>query len=110
MAKVRKRTWTDAKGEQSAWVADYIDEKRRRHIRTFKTRREANTWLDETKIESRQGVHTPASESVTIAEAGQLWLAEPEREELEASTGSSVWTEPLIPSYDIPPYSIASHD
>ena len=86
MAKVRKRIWTNSKGEQTAWVADYFDQNKKRHIRTFKTKRAATAWLDETKVEVRQGVHTPASESITIAEAGKLWLEQAETARLEAST------------------------
>ena len=34
---VRKRTWKNAKGEpQTAWVVDYVDQKGKRHIKTFK--------------------------------------------------------------------------
>ena len=37
MAKVRKRTWTNSKGEQTAWIADYFDQAGKRHIKTFET-------------------------------------------------------------------------
>jgi hypothetical protein len=35
MAKIRKRTWTNSKGEQTAWIADYFDQDRKRHIKTW---------------------------------------------------------------------------
>ena len=46
MAKVRKRTWRNKAGEQTAWIADYFssgpDGKPRRHIETFKTKKDAD--------------------------------------------------------------------
>jgi integrase len=74
MAKVRKRTWSNAKGEQTAWIADYFDQDGKRHIKTFKRERQAKAWLVEAQHEVTQGVHTPASASITIAEAADLWL------------------------------------
>ena len=38
MAKVRKRTWRNSKGEQTAWIADYFDQAGKRHIKTFDPR------------------------------------------------------------------------
>ena len=33
---VRKRTWTTRKGEErEAWIIDYFDQRRERHIETF---------------------------------------------------------------------------
>jgi hypothetical protein len=33
---VRKRTWTTAKGiEKEAWIADHVDQKGNRHLKTF---------------------------------------------------------------------------
>jgi integrase len=90
MAKVRKRTWTNKAGEQSAWIAQYCspgpDGKPKRHIETFKTKKEAAAWLARTVVEVQQGLHTPASSSITIAEAGEQWIAQAEMDGLEAST------------------------
>jgi integrase len=90
MAKVRKRTWRNKAGEQSAWIAQYSspgpDGKPQRHIETFKTKKEAAAWLAQTVVDVRQGVHTPASSSITVAEAGELWITQAETDGLEAST------------------------
>jgi integrase len=91
MAKVRKRTWKNKAGEQTAWIADYFDQggkdgKPVRHIKTFKTKREAADWLARTQVEVQQGVHTPANLSLTVDEAGELWIAQGETDGLEAST------------------------
>ena len=50
MATVRKRTRIAANGEEKiSWVADYFDQHKKRHIRTFKTRKAADAWLVETR-------------------------------------------------------------
>lgn len=87
MASVRKRTWKAASGEaKTAWVADYFDQSGKRHLKTFGTKKAADTWLVTTRHEVVQGVHTPERDSITVAEAGALWLERGEREGLERST------------------------
>jgi integrase len=71
MATVRKRTW---KGEKTAWVAEYLDQDGKRHIKTFQRERQAKAWLARTQHEVAQGTHTPESTSITVAEAARLWL------------------------------------
>jgi hypothetical protein len=78
MAKVRKRTWENKDGKQTAWIADYSDQAGKRHIKTFPTQKAAKTWLVETQHEVKQGVHTPVRTSVTVAEAGESWIAQAE--------------------------------
>jgi integrase len=40
---VRKRHWTNAKGEQQeVWVVDYKDQHRRRHLKTFQQKKRAD--------------------------------------------------------------------
>lgn len=86
MSTVRKRTWTNKVGEKTAWVTDYFDQAGRRHIKTFETKKAAVAWLDEAKIEVKRGVHTPENSSITVTEAGELWLAQSAADGLEAST------------------------
>src|SRR4051794_22761330 len=91
MAKVRKRTWmTKTLGEHTRWIADYFapgpDGKRKRHTKSFKTKKEATAWLANTVVEIRLGTHTPAHKSPTVLEAGQAWLAQAETDGLERST------------------------
>ena len=41
---IRRRYWTNAKGEQKeAWIADYVDQHGKRHIKTFKEPEEPPT-------------------------------------------------------------------
>lgn len=87
MANVRKRKWTTAKGEvKTAWVADYFDQERKRQIKTFDHKREADAWLVAARGEVARGVHTPESGSITVAEAAKLWLEKGALERLERST------------------------
>jgi integrase len=86
MAKVRKRTWTNSKGGQEAWIADYRDQAGERHIKTFNTKREASAWLVTAQGEVARGVHTPENASITVAAAAEIWIERGELENLERST------------------------
>jgi integrase len=86
MATVRKRIWQSGGEERTAWIADYFDQDGKRHIKTFSTKKAGTAWLVETQHEVKQGIHTPASTSITVAEAGELWIAQAETDGLEAST------------------------
>jgi integrase len=72
---VRKRTWVTAKGEtKEAWVVDYVDQAAKRHLRTFDKKKAADAFHVTVRSEVREGVHTADSDSITVAEAGRLWL------------------------------------
>jgi integrase len=86
MARIRKRTWTNSKGEQTAWIADYLDQKGKRHIKTFARKKDADDWLTTARHEVKQGIHTAAAGSITVAEAGERWIAQAEADGLERST------------------------
>lgn len=83
MASIRKRTWG---GGKTAYVADYTDQHGKRHIKTFSTKKAADAWLVAARHEVSHGVHTPASASLTVAEAGALWIEQGEIDGLERST------------------------
>jgi integrase len=84
---IRKRTWTTSKGERKeAWICDYTDQHGERHIRTFERKKDADAWSATAKIEVRRGTHTADSKSVTIREAGDLWIESAERNGLERAT------------------------
>jgi integrase len=84
---VRKRTWKNPKGEtQEAWVVDYVDQNGKRHIKTFSKKKEADAHHVTVKVEVRQGTHTPDSTSVTVEEAGKLWIQTAEANSLERTT------------------------
>jgi hypothetical protein len=58
----------------------------RRHIKTCRTKKEADSFLVHARHEIVRGVHTPESTSITIAEAARVWLEKGELEHLERST------------------------
>src|SRR5918995_4942432 len=86
MASVRKRTWRSGGQEKTAWVVDYFDQEGKRRLKTCRTKKEADEYHTTCSWEIRQGIHTPASTSITLAEAVALWLEHGEAEELEAGT------------------------
>jgi integrase len=72
---VRKRSWIAPNGERKeAWVVDYRDQHGDRHIKTFARKKDADAYHAKVAVDVRAGVHTPDSQSVTIAEAASLWL------------------------------------
>ena len=43
---IRKRVWTSGKGEQTAWVVDYKDQKGTRRLKTFAKQKDAKAWWE----------------------------------------------------------------
>jgi len=84
---VRKRTWKTAKGpEKEAWIVDYVDQRGERHIQTFDRKKEADEYHATVRVDVRQGIHTPQSKNITVAEAGDDWIAFVTLEGRERST------------------------
>jgi integrase len=84
---VRKREWTTSKGEaKEAWVVDYVDQAGKRRLKTFAKKKVADNFAATANVEIRAGVHTADSASVTVGEAGKLWIETAERDGLERTT------------------------
>jgi integrase len=84
---VRKRSWNTAKGVQKeAWIVDYVDQADKRRIKTFSKKKQADAYAATVTVEVRQGLHTPDSQSITIAEAGERWIRSGEANQLERAT------------------------
>ena len=84
---IRKRIWTTSKGEEKqAWIVDYVDGTGKRRLKTFARKKEAENYSATANVEVRAGIHTADSASVTLAEAGKLWIATAEKNQLERST------------------------
>jgi len=84
---VRKRTWKTSKGEQrEAWVADYVDQEGKRHIETFDRKKDADEYRSKVNVSVKAGTHVAPSRSVTVREAGELWIASSSALGLERST------------------------
>jgi integrase len=78
---IRKRVWQTESGEERwAYLVQYStaerDErgKRKRHIRTFDRKKDAEDFQAQVRVDLKKGVHTPHSRSVTVADAGKLWI------------------------------------
>jgi integrase len=86
---VRKRIWKTSKGvEKEAWVVDYVDKSEggKRRLKAFAKKKHAVAFAAIASVEVRAGVHTADSASITIAEAGRLWIATGEQNGLERAT------------------------
>jgi integrase len=84
---VRKRTWKNRNGEISeAWVVTYTDQHGKRHLQTFKSKKDAVAYEAAVKVDVRKGLHTPHSDSITVREAGERWLRNCEADGHERAT------------------------
>jgi integrase len=84
---IRKRTWTSKNGTiGEAWLVDYVDARGKRRARSFRLKKQADSFLQTITAELLGGVHVPAADSVTIEEAARLWKETCERRGLERST------------------------
>src|SRR5215831_10722678 len=84
---VRKRCWTTKHGEKrERWVVDYTDQLGTRCLKTFARKRDADAHHAKVAVDVGAGIHTPDSRSVTVNEAGRLWLTGREAAGVERST------------------------
>jgi len=84
---VRRRIWNNPDGTTGeAWVADYVDQHHKRHTKSFKRRKDADAYHARVSVEVRQGTHAADSTSITIAQAGVLWLEAGNLSGLERTT------------------------
>lgn len=67
-------------------MVDYRDQHGQRRLKTFERKKDAERFRDGTGVEVREGVHVPESATVTVAEAGRLWISSGEASGLERST------------------------
>src|SRR5262252_6711166 len=83
---VRKRKWATGSGEvKEAWIVDYTADGKR-HIETFKKKKDADAYAQQVGVDIRAGTHTPVSKSITVAQAAQDWIKSVELDGREAST------------------------
>ena len=55
-------------------MVDYTDAAGNRRLKAFQRKKDADDWADETGVAVREGTHVAASASITVAEAGKLWI------------------------------------
>lgn len=84
---IRKREWSTPRGEERvAWVVDYRDAAGARRNKQFARKKDAEAFETQARHEVRQGTHTADSQSITVEQAGENWIARGRREGLEEST------------------------
>jgi integrase len=85
---VRQRKWTTEAGEdREAWIVDYRDRDRKRHIETFERKKDADARQAEIKTDIMSGTHVASSRSITVEQAAKEWLSDCDlNRKLERST------------------------
>jgi integrase len=84
---VRKRSWKTRESEaKEAWIVDYVDQHGGRHIKTFARKKDADRYHAVVAVDVRAGTHTADGQSITIAQAGRLWIESGEAAGLERTT------------------------
>src|SRR6476660_292603 len=87
MATVTKRTWTTARGEKKeGWRVAYTDADGERRFVQKRTKREADAYRIKVEGEVVAGLHTPDANSITVADAADVWLAAAEAGGCDRST------------------------
>lgn len=87
MSCIRKRTWTDARGDRRlAWLVDYRDAAGKRRSKQFARKKDAEAWSTSTSWHVSQGTHTPDSQSITVTAAAKQWIERARRDSLEPTT------------------------
>jgi integrase len=83
---IRKRTWKSPEGEKTAWVVDYVDQTGKRRLKTFERKKDAEDFHTTAKVEIKAGIHTADRSSITVGEAGELWITACVNARLEQTT------------------------
>jgi integrase len=87
MATVKKRAWTTRTGkERETWIVRYTDQHKKRHIETFDKKGDADRRKTVIESEVERRTHVARSQSLTVAEAGKMWIEKSESDGLERST------------------------
>jgi integrase len=87
---IRKRKWTTPSGEiREKWVCEFADGSGKRRLKTFKTKKAAEIFESQARVDIRAGVFTADGASVSVKDAGDLWLKSATARGLERSTVDS---------------------
>ena len=87
MSSIRKRKWTAPSGEQkTAWQIDYRDTAGKRRSKQFARKKDADAWATQAVWQVSQGIHTADSQSLTVKQAGEIWITRVEADNRERAT------------------------
>jgi integrase len=70
---------------QEKWIVDYASNGAR-HLKTFERKKDADAYEAQVTVDVGKGIHIAPSKSVTVADAGELWIKACEEAELERAT------------------------
>ena len=78
---IRKRKWETANGEtRECYLVQYstaeLDSrgKRKRHVKFFDRKKDADAFHAQVRVDIGKGVHVPESKSITVEAAGRNWI------------------------------------
>jgi integrase len=71
MASIRKRILPSG---ADRWLVSYRDGSGQRRFKQFKKKTDAERWMHRTVVDVSQGIHTASSQSVTVNEAGEVFI------------------------------------
>lgn len=71
MASVSKRSWTHKGETKTKWVVRYVDQEGKRRLQTFIHKKDADRTRLKIETEIEGQVHTPVSQSMTIAQVSK---------------------------------------
>ena len=75
MAKVRKRSWRNAKGEnQAAWVVDYTDGHGNRRRKHYVNKKAADAFRIHVESQMQLGTYRACAEKITVKEVCDSFL------------------------------------
>ena len=83
MASIRKRVLPS---KMIVWQVDYRDAQGKRRHKQFASRKAADEWSVKARADVAAGTHVPDAASITVGEAGNLWIARCELQKLERTT------------------------
>jgi integrase len=83
---IRERSWEWNGKTKKAWVYEWTDLKGKRRLKTFKTKKQASDFEATTRVDIKNGTHIADGDSITVADAGKLWLATCEEDGLKRSS------------------------
>jgi hypothetical protein len=83
---IRERTWEWNGKTKKAWVYEWRDLKGKKRLKTFRSKKQAQDFESTTRVDIKNGTHIADGDSITVAQAGELWLATCQEDELKRSS------------------------
>jgi integrase len=72
---IRKREWRTKRGMKVGWQVDYVDQRGTRRRQMFALKKAADAFVAVAQAEVFAGIHIADATSLTVAQAGEHWLA-----------------------------------